>query len=418
MITFAHFLNKNSKLVSMKLIKQLFPIFIVLALWSSCTTDDTPIPGVTSPSSSISSNAETITPGDSVTVTLTANDGDSPLNTLTIQKDGASIATTSVLVNGSQPASATILLFGADKSSFSYDITIIPTLMDGESATYTFIVAAENGDNTVESIFIDAVAPNVPPTLVQNVPGDWIGVAPGELLTDGITATQNGGLLSTFAAYENGILMEANRLSFGTTLFTENPRNLTTGEQDGFAVDLVVAAHQEGDMRTYMYVLTDVDGLTDTMRYNVTVDAGTPVDSVKVNLTLSNAGGPTNRGGVNLITGAQTGSNNAGAHLKDQGINTSLPAATNWIQKIAAGQATETLKQVTTVTNYDDIATKEEIQDLFDNGSTTVTETSKIVGNELLVLKTKSGAYVIVRVDEVVVKTTDNTDYYTLSAKF
>ncbi len=396
--------------------KHLLPVFLLTFLLASCAEDDGPGPGNVLPSSNITTlTSTTISANGSFSVTLSALEGDSPLNTLTILKDASTVSEADITIDGSVAAANPILLFGGDKTSFTYTIDIQTDLGAGESATYSFIIDADNNDNTSESVVISV--DNTPPVLdVTGGVSDYLA-EPAALITIPLDAMQGSSALSTLHVYQNDSTVAADRISFGATIWTDNPRILTGGEENGFMQDLVLEAQMNEDTSRYMIILEDLSGQSDTVAFYVVVeDPGTPVDSIKTNLMLLNAGGPVGQGGVNLITGESTGSNDADAHLVDEGIDTDEPNATNWLQKISAGNATETLK-LATGADYDNTSKKEEIEAIF-NAGTDVTTSDKLVGGEIFVLKTLTGAFVLVRIDAVNVTVDDNTDSYTISAKF
>ena len=396
----------------MKLMKQIFPLFLTMFLLASCATDDGPGTGIFLPTSDITTLTSTVIPvNGSFQVSLSADDGDSPLNTLTITKDGANVSLSNIKYNGAAAAANPRLLLGADKTSFVYTIDVQTNLAANESATYAFNIVAENGDQTTESVVVTAEAAMDPPVL------DFNGTIAesNNLFQIPLKATLGSDSLQTIAVYENGVLAAANRLTLGAmAVWANNPYTLPSNFKDGFTETLLMSLPTTNGTYSYVIIVADPSGLADSVAFSAEVDLGTPIDSTKTMLVLSNAGGPMGTGGVNLITGAQTGSNNAGAHLKDMGIDQALPAATNWIQRIARGTATETLRSVNV--DYDGTKTKEEIEDYFNNG-TTVTA-AKVQAGDLFALKTLTGVYVLVRVDAVNVTTTNNADFYSLSAKF
>jgi hypothetical protein len=396
----------------MKLMKQLFPVFLMMFLLASCTEDDGPGTGIFLPTSDITTLTPTVIQANgSFQVSLSADDGDSPLNTLTITKDGSNVSLSNIKYNGSPAAANPRLLLGADKTSFTYTIDVQTNLAADESATYAFVIAAENGDETTEVVVITAEAAMDPPILV--ISGTI--TESNNLLQVPLTATLGSDSLSTIAVYENGVLAAANRLTLGAmTVWNMNPYTLPSTFKDGFSETLLISLPTTNGTYSYLIIVSDPSGLTDSAAFDAEVDLGTPVDSIKTMLVLANSAGPSGTGGVNLITGAQTGSGAAGAHLRDLGID-SGPVATNWLQQIGAGNATETLK-LANAADYDGTTTKEEIESYFDNG--TAVTADKLVGGEIFALKTLTGVYVLVRVDAVNVTTNNNADFYSLSAKF
>ena len=69
------------------------------------------------------------------------------------------------------------------------------------------------------------------------------------------------------------------------------------------------------------------------------VSVGQPVATILG--ALFNQAGPSGTGGLDLDTGASLGSTNANVEVRDMGIDTALPLANNWRQKIAGVNGTE-----------------------------------------------------------------------------
>ena len=205
----------------MKLLKNLFPVLVIMLMWASCTEDDGPGIGAVLPTSDISTTSAIIPANGSFTIDLTANDGDSPLNTLTIQKDGLNVSASNVTIDGSTAPANPVLLFGADKTSFAYSITVMTDLAPGETADYSFIVDAENNDNTTEVVTV--TAEDIPPSL--NVSGGSIDLScpAGSLKALEFVGIQGGSALSTITVYEDGVLVDTSRLEFGSEDFDTNP---------------------------------------------------------------------------------------------------------------------------------------------------------------------------------------------------
>ena len=399
----------------MKLLKNLFPVLLIALMWASCSEDDGPGTGAVLPVSDIDRTSVVITSNGSFSVVVDATAGDSPLNTLTIRRDGNLVDDADIMINGSSTLNP-LTLTGALKDGFSFNIDIQTDLGAGESAVYSFIIDADNNDNTTESVTVSVE--DAPPVLeVTGGVSDYL-TEPDVLITIPLVGTQGGSLLSTLSVYQNGALItDLSRLSFGATTWTENPRLLLTSETDGFAEDFVISAQSTVDTSAYMLVLTDDGALADTVSFFiVTEDPGTPVDSVKTNLMLFNSGGPVGTGGVNLITGEGTGSNDPGAHVVDEGIDDNLPAASNWLQQISAGNATANLRLAAS-NLYDTVTTKEEIEAIYNDG-TDITVSDPLSGGEVFVLERTAGGYILFRIDQVNVTVDNNDDNYLISAKF
>lgn len=399
----------------MKHLKYLFPLLLVTLFLSSCGEDDGPITPNTNPTSSIDNSAITISPRDSFTVFLTATAASTnPLNTLTVQKESVDLGLDVVWVQDAPIGGNPKVLFGDDKTSFNFKITVLTDLEQGQSADYQFVVTADNGDLTREIVTVTVPQPTTPPDITLT--GDITEA--NDLYQVPIQVTKGDADLSTIAVYENGALAAANRLTLGAmSVWTDNPYTLGASMQGGINETLLMNIPTTSGNYSYMIIVTDAANLMDTLAYTLTLDLGTPVDSMKMDLRLLNAGGPQGQGAVNLITGESVGSDDPGAHLRDLGIDDSQPNATNWLQQIAKANATEELRIPSTAVDYASVANKEDIEAIY-NAGTTIAQTDRLEGGEVLVLKTLSGAYVLVQIASVNVITDSNADYYSINAKF
>lgn len=400
----------------MKHLKYLFPLLLVTLFISSCSEDDGPIPPNEAPTSSIDVTALTIGALDSFTVNISATAASTnPLNTLAVQKDGVVLPPAGITLDDMSIGGNPKLLLGDDKNSFNYKVRVITDLVAGDVIDYEFVITAENGDRTTEIVTVSVDVPMDPPSV------DLVGteVTIGEtLLQIPIKVEQGSADLSTIAVYENGALATPSRLTLGAmSVWSENPYTLPASLQSSFEETLLVSLPTTTDTFNYMIIVEDASSLKDTLAFDVPITVGTAIDSMKMDLMLENAGGPEGQGAINLITGESVGSDDAGAHLRDLGIDDSLPVATNWLQQIAAANATEELRIPASAVDFASIQYKEDIQDIYDAG-TAITESDKLNGGEVFVLKTLSGAYVLVQIESVNVVTDSNEDSYTINAKF
>ena len=222
-------------------------------------------------------------------------------------------------------------------------------------------------------------------------------------------------MINSLTVYGDDQAVSADRVFYDNTVFPENPFVLAGDARTGFEWVVRVKAHASG-VQTYAFEIADVDG--ETERVSIDISAGTLIDSNKVVLLL-NAGGPANTGGVNLITGESVGSMNAGAHLIDKGIDTDLPAATNWIRRIAPGANAEVRilgANPPEGFTFANVTTKEQIQAAYETG-TMITE-SDVVNVDDIFLVFKNEKYILVIVRAVTETVDNNNDKYDLEVKF
>ena len=136
---------------------------------------------------------------------------------------------------------------------------------------------------------------------------------------------------------------------------------------------------------------------------------------------MLNQAGPAGTGGLDLDTGASTGSSDALAEIIDNGIDASLPAASNWIQSISSvnGSTIRVLRPglngLEETFSFASVLTKEEIPGLHNNNAAVYSGETVIVGDLFTV--ERGGSFYILEVTNVNVTTTDNSDSYRFNVK-
>jgi len=173
-----------------------------------------------------------------------------------------------------------------------------------------------------------------------------------------------------------------------------------------------------------------VDILADTVEgphelvIEVTDEAQTTA-SVTINYTtygldtlmgvLLNSAGPSGTGGLDLDEGIGTGSSDDRAEIRDLGIDIGAPAdSVNWRQQIAPANDA-IIATVSQELIFDDVITSAAIVDAFD-ANNAVTETARLEGGEVFAVK-RGEDYYLIRIAEINVVTTDNSDNYVLDIK-
>ena len=401
--------------------------FVLLVLMSSvlftaCTEDDGPGGGTSDdPSTSlVDLSPIPFESGDTVVVSFSATEGSSPLNTLRVLANGVELTRDEFLVDDDQPASSVILLFGADKINFTKEIKVLADMAADSTATFSFEVVDEAGNSSTESLTLTAEGPSGTPA---NIVIDGTPTDDGTNLLIPVLATIGTSNLTTITVLENGVAVDPSRdISIGAMAFwNANPYTLSSGLETGFDDNLIFALPATSDDYTYDIIITDAEGFSDTASFSAEINVGTPVDTNTAILRLRNAGGGQGQGGLNLLTGAETNSDDASAHLIDLGIDTDLPVAQNWLQLIAAGPATSVLRMTTGLSNFDTVENKEDIATFYESGAGTDVTTGTIakvqVGDEF-VLRTSNNENVLIKVTAVNVTDSDNSDNYEFAIKY
>lgn len=397
----------------------ILPILLGILVFTACNEDNGIINNPGDPSVSvIDSSPFPFPPGDTAFFSLSASAGDAELNSVEILANGVQVAISDLLVNGAGASANPYLLFNADRDAFTHNIAILTDIEAGETVEYEFLVTDADGQSASKYATItgDASAAN-PPYFDLN--GEVS--QSDELLLIPVIGESGNNDLATLTVYEDGVLVQPGRISLGAmTVWSENPYTLPASLENGFDDDLIIELPATTNQYNYTLVLTDTEGLSDTISFTAYLEIGTPVTTVSGTLTLANASGPAGQGGINLLTGAQTNSGSSEAHLKDLGVDLDLPVDQNWVQRVAPGAATTTLKKLSG-SPFDGIAYTEEIQTLFESSSDIVSSTGtneKVVAGDQFVLVTNAGDYIAVSVDDVVITSDDNTDHYVLSIKY
>lgn len=238
-----------------------------------------------------------------------------------------------------------------------------------------------------------------------------------------LSAFSGNSALTSVEILENGITLDdLNRIVISGQAGSANPFALFGADTASFTKDITITATAlYNDVSTYSFVVRDAQNQKDTVSVVITTPMEVVTTPLDGNLTgvLLNSDGPRGTGGVNLETGAGTGSTAVGSHLRDQGIDVALPAATNWRQKIAPITANSIeMREAAVGTDFNSVVNKEAIADIW-AAATVSTETAKVqTGKILLAQKAGEARIYLVQVTAVNVMPTDNSDNYELSIKF
>ncbi len=408
-----------------------------IILLDSCTEE--PI-GALGPSTALIAGTDLVTssaviPAEGTfAVNLTATSGDAEMNSLTIQKDGVNVDFADLTINGTAASSNAILLFGSDRTALDYAISVKTDLNAGESATYSFLITDDNGNTGSESVDISVDVRMDPPSLSLGGSGNTLTVNPATSFKTTITAVKGTGDLISVTVLEDGVPVDVSRITSidngtGSVTIDANPVTVPTENASGFMWDIFVRAADTEKTSIYTFIVTDSNDSTATVTQEIITEIpGTELTSIQTMLQLFNQGGPPGTGGINLKTGQSVGSGDASAHLRDAGIDLAKPAASNWKQQIGPGMATATLKTLSLNNqpegfSYDGVDTKEAIQAAFDAETNVIGNgefSASVNPGQMFVLQANDGDYILVRVDEVLVRPNegDNSDHYLLSVKY
>ncbi len=246
----------------------------------------------------------------------------------------------------------------------------------------------------------------------------------GESFAIKLSAAQGTSPITRIEVRENGAAMEEGRIVFNGDSAQSNPSPVAS--ETSLDWEIIIAAVGEPSTNDYEVIITDSASMTATVSFSVTTE--TPANqSTVVMQVLSNQSGPAGKGALDVDTGTETGvttGNFTTADIRDMGIDSNQPNATNWLQQIKNLNGT-TLKVAATGTDFDQILSLEDIAlgfdratDLGDGPSSTVE-----VGDIFFVRSTESIVYALfvaevnVRPGTPGVGNGDNSDNYVFDVK-
>lgn len=386
----------------LSLLTKLYFLAIVIFAVSSCETDEDPfIPSDNPPIISLVSEAgflsedATLSAGETINVKVSASQGTNPMNALTIYEDGVKVATSRLTVNGGTVGDAAVLLIGDDKTSLTWEIAITGADTDG-TRNYEFEVTDEGQLTSSAFISITTMTGTLGISITESSP---ICVNPDQLFALNITATRGGAPLASLYVLENDMAVDAaSRLRYddaSLTPFTSNPESLSVDDENGFTKKIFVRANASGGTSTYKVGVTDTNGDSEEVTFDVITTDLTVLTGVLLNRSQTAAG----TGGLNLLDGQSTGTvtaDSTNAHIRDMGND----ANGDWRLQIRGMDGT-TLKTPDYTTlpetfSYSSTNKSSVLQGAYDTGIT-VGVSEKLEDGDVFLLE-KNGNYFIIQV--------------------
>jgi len=407
------------------------------------TTEGSPeiilVPGV----DLISSDA-TVAVGEVFSVQISAAKGAADLRGIFFDLDGLPFPNNGIdiTIDGIGAPSNGVTVAETEASSLSWNVTL-PAHDDISTRVYSFIVQDQAGLEDRVDINItttdgstgggDVVAPTL------DIPGGGnIAVMAGSLVKIDLNVQAGNPALSSIGVFEvvtpgDSTLVDIDRLYFGDCCagfeFTDNPNPLVGDDVNGFEKPIYIRAQEGNSATTYVILLVDADGRL--YRNELIIDTN-PIGNPVTELigVLFNRAGPAGTGGLDLDSGASTGSAAAEAELKDSGIDSGASDANNWLQTFSGINGTE-VKELFANTNgvpenfsFEDVTVDRQIEVFFGAGQDfvntnldgEVSSDAVSVGDTYVALK--DGKYYLFVVREVNVSPTDNSDNYVFDIKF
>lgn len=278
---------------------------------------------------------------------------------------------------------------------------------------------------------------NTPPTVKLNEALGYIttdsNVSLGEGFSVYLTATKGSNPMKTLTILEDGekIDITTDRIYFDGSTGVANPLLLLQDRVNSFEQKITITAHATFGIKAYDFLVTDDKGLTSKVTININV-VGTAVNILTG--VLLNQSGPQGQGGLDLDTGASTGTedkdpNSKFADIRDEGIVDILTDQT-WKQQVS-GMNGAVIKYIVKGKNgvsesfsFDNVLYKEQISALWSNGvefTEKSTDGKRNVSDKVNkgdVFIVKSGEkYYLLNTNDIKVTSTDNLDNYTFEVR-
>lgn len=354
-------------------------LFVVLAtsmFFTSCTDDGSGGTNLINPKLDFSAGTGVITSdatvnaGETFTVNLVATKGDNNMSTITIQEAGEKISDLTRLKYSHTTGSGNPLsLFDGNKSSFDIKVTVTAHT-DISTKAYSFIVADEKGNSVTKSLNITTVGN--PPTITKPTTALNFDIQTDALFTTEFNVIKGSANLTSVEVSINGVkATDLSRIFYGNlqTPFSANPQLIPAADQAALNKDILFRA--PSSTGTYTYTVKFIDAIGMSASINLIASVGTKVNMLEG--ILLNQSGPTGQGGLDLDTGAGTGSADTKADIRDEGVVNVIDDGT-WKQQISGvnGSVIKYIKKgqngIAETFAFSNIKYKEEISPLWANG--------------------------------------------------
>ena len=239
-------------------------------------------------------------------------------------------------------------------------------------------------------------------------------VAPNDTLFVSIQAFAGTNDMASLAFFENGERLPnfAERLLVNGAPAPSNLLPLDSNFNQEFDAEITLLAAEMAGNYEVEIVVADADNNSATVSFSYFVSDVTTLEGV-----LLNAGGPAGTGGLDLDLGQGTGSDDADAEIRDQGIDLGAPAdSLNWIQRIApiTGNGVE-LAALTAEFDFEAVVTRAQVAESFDEAAT-VSESDVVQVGDVFAVRRDASHYLLL-VTDVNVTPDDNNDSYTFTIK-
>lgn len=259
----------------------------------------------------------------------------------------------------------------------------------------------------------------------------------GSTISFTVTAAKGTNDLNSFTVTEDGAVMGTDRYSIteytDNSITLSNPQPLSGNDISNFVYNVNITVPEENADPTlaadYVYEVTVADSKTGTdsdfvtVTVNATAIPATPLTNTLFGILLNQAG-PMGTGG--LVLGSGEGVASADGDIRDMGIDTDLPNATNWRQRIGPSNGsimkfvnTASLPEGFSFANTDNV---EVIIEAFDTGSELTGEVNGLPATDIvevddMFVVLQNGVYYLLSIASIDPTSTDNNDSYTIDIK-
>jgi len=370
----------------------------------------------------------TVNIGEEFFVKIQGEKGDSDLQAITIYENGSAIESSRITDGGNTVAANPFLILGGDVTSFVKELGIIAHDVEGER-TFEIELRDINGNVDSETISITTLPAMVdPPTITVGGSGMYMS-QPSSIVTVPVSVSNVSSPLLVIGVFEGDEPVDPSRLwwdDLSNPNWPENPGAVQDADQLGFDRTIFIRSHAEG-VQEYTIAIADATGEQYLQTFTIDVGSVTPVTTLEG--ILFNRAGPAGTGGLDLDTGASTGSMDPEAEIKDEGIDISLPNSTNWIRRIS-GTNDAQVRELKPLQNglpenftFAGINSQEEIQSIWANGilfemnsNGDLTSNFVEVGNVFIV--ERQGKFYVIEIIEINETQDNNNDNYVIDIKF
>jgi hypothetical protein len=233
--------------------------------------------------------------------------------------------------------------------------------------TVTSVMLSSCGEDLIET--------PVPPTVKLNEALGYI-TSDSDVTLNGsfsvaLTGVKGSSPMKTILIEEDGTRIDiaSNRITF-LSFGGANPALLNGDNANSFDFKVSIKAHNTFGIKKYDFKVTDESGLTSTVSLNINV-VGANVNMLEG--ILLNQSGPVGQGGLDLDSGAGTGSADPSAEIRDEGVVNVVNDGT-WKQQISGVNGSEIryIKKgqngVAESFSFTNVKFKEQISPLWTNG--------------------------------------------------